>query len=497
MLVPKPFAIMRHRGVGAALTRWTRLLFVGVLSVFGSTAWAAQAPADSADAGPALSDSSDAGPDREWLPVPEEDLVNPEALEEDRSRLRKGALVRGTVAGGRFDIRRIALRGEGRELGVEAGFLFDRERIRPGVAIVAGHGRLAVAAGRVSLARLPPLLAEGLGLARSGRRVASPRWGAIAAIPSVGASAGAIDGASATTHGRTALWSFAGARPTGEVVAGVGLGVARGRIRASAALGGTSRSKAGFGSVTLVRRRDGSVVALEALAGTNRRAVLANVSARGEALSIGARWRYRSWTDRKVAAELSAETTGSSAAKIRLSWRSWSTDAVADDGLLELEAAGRCRGAPVRFRLGGTGFRAAAEASGAREVYGLIDATVARDGARSLSLHALRRAAATAGASAFSSTVGAKLEAGGGRLGDHALLVESTRLRKGVPAWGIALAPSGDVTLRSRSRPGLWIATRGSIGGGSWRLGYALERAEDGGGPKPWNGSVWIQRNTE
>jgi hypothetical protein len=208
------------------------------------------------------------------------------------------------------------------------------------------------------------------------------------------------------------------------------------------------------------------------------------------------RWRYRSWADRRIAAELSAETVGA-ATRVRLSWRSWSSGAAEDDGVLELESTGRCRGAPVKIRLGAAGLRSEQEVQGTREIYGLVEATVAREEGRSLSVHAARRAASSSGLQASSTTVGARLDLSGSWIGEHAIQVESTRLRKGAPAWGIALAPSGDATLIPRSRPGIWLAARGGIGGRRWRLGYTLQRDEDGAGPKPWSGSVWIRRNTD
>ena len=197
-----------------------------------------------------------------------------------------------------------------------------------------------------------------------------------------------------------------------------------------------------------------------------------------------------------MAAELSAETLGSES-RARLTWRSWSNGAEADDGVLELETAGSPGGvAPVKIRLGaaglgGRGMRAP------RDAYGLVEATVARDSGRSLSVHAVRRGSAAGGATASSTTVGTRLDWSAGSIGDHSLLIESTRIRRGAPAWGVALSPSGDVTLRARSKPGLWVTARGGLGAGPWHLGYALERGEDAAGPKPWSGSVWLRRNSD
>ncbi len=77
-------------------------------------------------------------------------------------------------------------------------------------------------------------------------------------------------------------------------------------------------------------------------------------------------------------------------------------------------------------------------------------------------------------------------------MGEHTILIESTRVRKGTPAWGLELTASGMTTLRARSKPGMWVTARGGIGSRPWRLGYALERGEDAEGPRPWSGTVWL-----
>ncbi|HYQ88261.1 MAG TPA: hypothetical protein VEU09_01380 [Candidatus Binatia bacterium] len=447
-----------------------------------------------------------AGPDSTWLPPPEEDLETLEPLEEEHAVVHAGALLRGSVAGGRFRMRRVGLQGRRLGLAAEAGILLDGARVRPGARLVAERGRVSIAGGRVSLARLPPLLAGAMRLTRAGRRVPAPRWGGISAGPSLGVSAGAIDGAAVSFGGRASVWSFAGTRGdgSGEPLGGVGVGITGGGTRVSAALGAiapaararTSRPAGRFGSVTVVRRERGRVVALEALGGTEGRALLADLEERAEAVLFSARWRYLSWEERNVAAELSAETLGSES-RARLTWRSWSNGAEADDGVLELETAGSPGGvAPVKIRLGaaglgGRGMRAP------RDAYGLVEATVARDSGRSLSVHAVRRGSAAGGATASSTTVGTRLDWSAGSIGDHSLLIESTRIRRGAPAWGVALSPSGDVTLRARSKPGLWVTARGGLGAGPWHLGYALERGEDAAGPKPWSGSVWLRRNSD
>ncbi len=495
-----PSAIMRSRTPLAASRLLASIAIVSLVPV-SSPGPRAAALVDSA--GLATDSTGSAAGAERWLPEPEEDLENPEALEEDRPGTRAGVLVRASVTRGSVRMRRIGLAAGSHGLAADVGFLFDEDRVRPGARIATGNGRAAVSAGRVSVSRAPPLFADAMRLTRTTRRVPAPRWGGWSAAPSLGASPGAIDGAAVTWRGAAALWSFAGIRGgSREAIGGIGLGIERGRSRAAVTLGAAATASAPegaarCGSITFVRRERGGSVALEALGGSRGRAFLAEVTALEEAILFSARWRYRSWEAGRVAGELAAETSGTEP-RIRMTWRSWSASAAGDDGLLELEAGGSPRGAtPVKVRLGAAGLGFGPGRFRAREAYGLIDATVARGGGRSLGVHALRRASAAAASTASSTTVGAELRAGAGGIGEHSLLIESTRVRRGAPAWGIALSPSGEVTLRSRSKPGMWFTARGGFGTRRARLGYTLERGEDAEGPKPWSGAVWVRLNSE
>jgi hypothetical protein len=462
---------------------------------------------DGASQAPAEQDSTDGGDT--WLPVPEEDLETTEPLEEERAPVRPGALLRGVVMRGQFRLRRIGVLDERRGARGELGFLVDERRFRPGARLTVGGERLVLAGGRVSVTQGPALFAEAMRVTRGGRRVRRPRTSAVRAQPSLGASAGALDGGAFTWNGPQAIWAFAGFRSeTREPIGGVGLGVSRGRIRAAAALGAELRARAAgaetgggassappsrCGSITVVRRAQGGSVALEALGCREGRALLAEVGRRGGDVFLSARWRYRSWTARQVAAELSAETIGS-ASRARVTWRSWSGSATADDGLLELEVTrSRGGGAPLRLRVGTAGFGREGNRLPALESYGLADATLARDDRRSLAVHVLRRGSRNAGSSASSTTFGSRLDLRMRTLGRHSVLVEATRIRKDASAWGVELTPSGETTLRTRSKPGLWVSARGGFGPRLWRFGYALERGEDSGGARPWSGTLWLR----
>jgi hypothetical protein len=460
---------------------------------------------------PVEQDSTDGG-DR-WLPVPEEDLETAESLVEEKSAARTGAVLRGTVTRGKFRLRRIGVLDERRGARGELGFLVDERRFRPGVRLTVGGGRLALAGGRVSVTRGPALFAEAMRITRGGRRVRGPRTDALRAQPSLGASAGALDGGAFMWNRGPTIWAFAGVRSeTRAPIMGMGLGVSRGGIRAAAACGADLRARAAgdeapdgggaaparpsrCGSITIVREARGGNLALEALECREGRALLAEVGRRGGGAFLSARWRYRSWAARQVAAELSAETLGS-ASRARMTWRSWSGNATADDGLLELEVT-RSRGgtAPLRLRLGAAGLGREGNRFTAVESYGLADATLAGDDRRSLAVHALRRGSRNAGSSASSTTFGSRLDLRVRRLGQHSVLIEATRIRKGESAWGVELTPSGETTLRTRSKPGLWISARGGFGPRLLRFGYALERGEDSGGAKPWSGTLWLRLN--
>jgi len=430
-----------------------------------------------------------------WLPIPEEDVEVPEALLEEGPSGDSSVLVRGGISRGRFGLRRMALEGASRGIRTDLGVLVEGaggRKIRPGVRLEAR--RVFVAGGRVSISKAPPLLAEVLGITRSGQRVPGPRSGVIAAAPSLGASSGAVDGAAIVLRGGASAWSFVGIRPESrERVAGAGLGFAGRATRVSASAGATDRGSR-VASLTIQRRVRGRSMAAEALTCGEGRAVLAEVTSRGEEMLVTARWRYRSWMPGRVAGELSAETLGRGP-KARLTWRSWASDASWDDGILEIEAsvppAGRAR-SPFRVRLGAAGLGSDRDRAARGEAYGILDATIAQDAGRSLGIHLVRRGSSALGRSAMSTTVGTRLDVRTGRMGEHTILIESTRVRKGAPAWGVELTASGMTTLRARSKPGMWVTARGGIGSRPWRLGYALERGEDAEGPRPWSGTVWL-----
>ena len=448
-------------------------------------------------------------PKAEWLPRVEDDVERPDSLEEAPPVSSDALLLRGGLVSGRFVLRRVAAdlrRGDAR-WGFSA--LHDREEWRPAAVLGFGGGREA-ALGRVSVGGLAALFGEAMRLSRAVPGVRAPRWGAPSLGPALGDSPGAFDGAAIAVKGTAACWALAGRRADGKSrLAAMGVG-ARGRRSALAATIGAEESRSGApaeggrrarslaASVTGWRRGRESDVSLEALARSGGWATLFALEQRRGPIALEGRWRYRSWTPRSVAAELGAQT-GGPAARARLTWRSWTSRAAADDGVIELEAAATPGGAlPVRIRLGASGSRDEPSTLGASTRYAVADATVARDGPRRLTLSASRRESTRGRVMTAGTTVGARLGFEGGAYGEHVVVLEATRVERGASGaaygvgYGSALTTSGATLLTNRSGSGLWMSVRGSVERFGARMGYALQRAEDGSGAKPWSGTVWL-----
>jgi hypothetical protein len=252
------------------------------------------------------------------------------------------------------------------------------------------------------------------------------------------------------------------------------------------------------GSVTGWRRGRWGDLSFEGLARSGGRAALLAVERRRGPIDLEARWRYRSWTPRSVAAELIAQT-GGPATRARLTWRSWTSRAAVDDGVIELEAvAARGASGPLRIRVGASGSRGEPSILGTSTRYAVADAVVARDGSSSFALSASRRESTRGRVLTVGDTVGARLGFQGGGFGEHVVALEATRVERGVveatqgAAYGLALTASGATLLTNRSGSGVWMSVRGTVEGLGARFGYALQRVEDGNGAKPWSGTVWL-----
>jgi hypothetical protein len=182
-----------------------------------------------------------------------------------------------------------------------------------------------------------------------------------------------------------------------------------------------------------------------------------------------------------------------------LTWRSWTSRAAVDDGVVELEAA-TARGAagPFRIRVGASGSRSEPSIFGTSARYAVADAVVAREGRNSFTLSASRRETTRSRVLTAGNTVGARIGIQGGGLGEHVVGLEATRLERGVveaaegAAYGLTLTASGAAVLTNRSGSGVWISVRGTIEGLGARFGYAFQRGEGESGAKPWSGTIWL-----
>ena len=484
LLGPRPSAIMRWHG---------RIWPIARLSLLGVAFWS----------GVAFSE-----PMAPWLPGVEDDVERPDSLEEAQP-VFSGALLRGGLAGGQFILRRVAADARRGSARWQVSALRDRETWRPAALVGIGDGREAVF-GRVSVGGFAALFGEAMRLSRAVSSVRAPRWGAPSLGPALGDSPGALDGGAIAVRGASSCWAIAGRRADGKGrLAAIGAGI-RGRRSALAAAFGAEEARSAAlangarvaprvaASITGWRRGRESDVSLETLVRSGGWAALFALDRRRGPVALEGRWRYRSWTPRSVAAELTAQT-GGHAARARLTWRSWTSRAAADDGVIELEAAARRGGAgPLRVRVGASGSRSEPSTLGASTRYAVADATVARDGPRSFVLSASRRESTRGRVLTAGNTVGARLGFQGGAYGEHIVAVEATRVERGVlddshgAAYGLALTASGASLLTNRSGSGVWLSVRGSMERFGARFGYALQRAEDGTGARPWSGTVWL-----
>jgi len=450
-----------------------------------------------------LPGSSRADSSAVWLPPPREEVESVERLEEppDARADRGFALARfGRSAEGSWGLRRVAASWVGRDAGTGAApagaasaVLVDG-RARPTVALALA--RVRVTAGRFTTERAPWLLAKRLGLARSFARVPEARAAPIRSGAPAGASSPAADGIAAELSGRHLRpWFLAGRGATdGAALASAGVA---GRARSGeGVLAAGLRAARPFFSLAGEWRGPAASAALELLLEAGRRGALARITTRRSGVEFWCRWAYQSGERRPVAGEGGAVARGRRGSA-RLTWRAWTPAALRDNGALELEGATELGpGRPVRARVGErpgspAGTRADSPGGAPAERYAVLDATLARAGARSLALlGSVRRAG---GRTRAGRMLGGRVTAGvegGSRI---TLLVQASRSAAGAPALGPELSASGLSTLEERARSGVLFAARGVARRGPLELGGVWEREEGAGGARPRSASVWVR----
>jgi hypothetical protein len=399
-----------------------------------------------------------------WIPLPAEELESPDRLE-DRDLLR-GLGARVDWRDGAMELRRLWLQGSlGRRVDAEAAWL-PRPDGRPWSTMrLQGFGRRAgIAAGAVVARRPPVLLGEALGLLRPLRAVATPRLSVPEFEAPRGPSSLAIRGAAAgVVLGPAAGWGVMGRSEKAGIMAAGGIAASRGCTRIALAAG---RGVDGMRAVSAAGSLGGEQEELAAevlVSPTQGPAVLAAVTSRVRPVEVSARWRRRSGEARAVAGELAA-ASGSRDVRIRFIWRPWSARAMEDDGRTELEAAFRRHGfGPVRLRLSARGGEA-------RERYVIGDAVVARERGRTLTILASRRESRRPGRVSVGSMVGGRLDLSARGRAGAAVLLQASRAEIGAPAWGTALAASGEDALTTLGRYGMLVTGRAWVRLGPLRL---------------------------
>jgi hypothetical protein len=458
-----------QRGIGLAV------LFAPLIALLPAGAMSAMASAQK----PGLEADSTA-----WIPLPAEELESPDRLE-DREPTR-GLGMRADWRDGAMEVRRLWLHVAPVErLNAEASWL-PRPEGRPWSTIrLQGH-RMGIAAGAVVTRRPPVLLGEALGLARSLRAVARPRLSLPGFEAPRGPSSLALRGAAATAViGPVAGWGVVGRGEDGTVGAG-GVGASRGRSRIALAAGRGAdgvRAASVAGSVG----SDQDELAAEVLFSPTRGpAASAAVTRRVRPVAVSARWRRRAGEARAVAGELAVES-GSRNVRTRFTWRPWSARAMDDDGRAELEATFRRHGlGPVRLRL-------AARGGEARERYVIGDVVVARERGRSLTVMASRRESLRQGRVSAGSMLGGRLDLSARGRAGATLLLQASRAEMGAPAWGAALAPSGEDALTTLGRYGMLVTGRAWIRLGPLRLEGLLSDVDGSAAERPARGSLRLE----
>jgi hypothetical protein len=422
-----------------------------------------------------------------WIPLPAEELESPDKLE-DRD-LARGLGARADWRDGAMKLRRFWLQAAlGRRLDLEASWLARPDSgAWPTLRVRGFTPRVGITAGAVVTRRPPVLLGEALGLTRSVRAVATPR----ALLPGFEAPRGpsslAFRGAAAdVVFGPAAGWGVIGRGEKDEIVAAGGVGAARGRSRLALAAG-KSAPRGQVVSATGSLGSEQEELAAEVLVSPTRGpAVLVAVTQSVRPFEVAARWRRRSGEARPVAGELAVEG-GSREVRTRFTWHPWSARAAEDDGRAELEAAFRRAGfGPVRLRVVERGGEP-------RERYVIGDAVIARERGRTLTVLASRRESRRPGRVSIGSMLGGRLDLSARGRAGATLFLQASRAEIGSPAWGAALAPSGDEALTTLGRYGMMVTGRVWLRLGPVRVEGLLSDVDGSTAERPARGSFRLE----
>jgi hypothetical protein len=446
----------------------------------------ASAQADSAAGGPA------------WLPLPVEDIDQPELLDELFTP-ELGLVVRADLKDGALRQARSAV--EVSAAGVIAGMslLTGARGETEAVTGFVRTARLEIDAGRLAPRGLSTLAAEQLELSSRSGRVPPPHLRGPAFGAPVSPAGALVDGAAIAwrTDARRgmALWALHGTRVDDDTaVRALGAGVRGRRAAASVTLGRAGRAVGDLAAE--LRMREGRL-AVEAARGASGTAVIAMIARSSGPLRVQGRWRWRSRELRQVASEIAGEA-GSRRARLRLRLAGNPSGATGSSSRAELE--GRLAPAgygPLSFRIGSARTESFSNAAGFHasvERYAVAEMQVARADGRTLTLLASRRDRETIAGQRRGSSLGGRLSIAWRQRATLEIQLEGVRAVKGGAAWSSGLYAGGATALRTTTRPGVAASARGALRLGRWTLGGIVEQRDDASGARATAASIWIGR---
>lgn len=447
----------------------------------------ALAQADSAAGGPA------------WLPLPVEDIDQPELLDELLAP-ELGLMVRVDLRDGALRQTRSA--AEASAAGVIAGvsLLTGPKGETRAVTGSARTARLALGAGRLAPRGLSTIAAEELGLAsRSGRvpppRLRSPSFGA--PVSSIGALADGAGIAWRDRHG-SGLWALRARRvEDGAAVSALGAGVRGRRVAVSVTLGRAAGGPVADLAAELRTREGRGVLAVEAAHGASGTAVIALIARSAGPLRVQGRWRWRSRELRGVSSEIAGEA-GSRRAKLRLRLTGNPSGPTGSSSRAELEGRlAPARQGPLSFRIGSTRNESFSNTAGYHasvERYAIAEMQVARSNGRTLTVLASRRDKEAATVVRRGSSLGGRLALAWRERATLEIQLEGLRAEKDGAVWSSGLYAGGATALRTTTRPGIAASARGALRLGRWTLGGLVEERDDASGARATAASIWIGR---
>lgn len=438
-----------------------------------------------------------------WLPLPVEEIETPDEL--DDGRVGEFGLYASTaIRDGRADARRVEAAGVRGSRVARASVLGSVERAEAWtVALQSTRSGVQALAGRIAAGAAGLPFAEAVGLARRASRVPMARADLPALAAPTGGSSPAMEGIAmsrsvgAAGMARAGGWIVAGRRAgDGARIAAAGIAVPARWGAWGVAAGALDGRQVAGASISAHGPR--AAIGANASVGPRGPAALFSIESGRDGVVVRGRWRYRAGDARPVACEIVAET-GTRRARCRFRAIEGPSGAAGSVGRVEVEGTVAPGFAgPATLRVGHSrteGFSTEEGATLRRERYAVLETTVARSGARRLTMLATRRERESPEGGRTGSSLGATLDVAWRRRGALRLSVEATRVdAEGGAAWGNSWYAGGAASLTSRSRPGVSAAARGTVRLGRWNLGSLLQAREETAGRRATAATIWIQR---